>query len=196
MNRLAKIISVLLHPLVMPLYAMILMLWTTPFGLLLYTRVKLLLVLSVFVFTCITPLFFILILHKTGAISSLSIRERGERVVPLLFGALMCYMNYVFLARVVRLHPLFPRMFFALALFLLMLAIITKFWKISLHMAAIGGLLFIFCTFSLYDNFFWIIALLAGALGSSRLQLGAHNSLQVYVGFLLGVLYFLCYFIS
>lgn len=116
--------------------------------------------------------------------------------MPLLFGALMCYMNYIFLARIARLHPLFPKMFFALALFLLILAIVTKFWKISLHMAAIGGLLVIFYAFSFYENFFLLVILLAGALGSARLQLGAHNSLQVYAGFSLGVLYFLCYFTS
>jgi len=85
---------------------------------------------------------------------------------------------------------------------------INNFQKISAHAVGMGGLLgmVMFCTFSFsisYGDFLiytsehiyrvgmnsllMIIILLAGAVGTSRLLLDAHNPQQLYGGYLVGI---------
>lgn len=196
MTRLAQFVSVFLHPLIMPMYAMLVMLWSTPFGLVVTDKAKLFLLGVSLLFTFVFPLFFVVFLRKIGFVTSFAIRDRKERIAPLILGGFMCYMCYVMLSQMVRLHPLFSQMFFALTVFLLLLAIITKFWKVSLHMAAVGSLLAIVFIFSQHSGLILLILLLSGILGTSRLWLKVHTGLQVYVGFCLGFFYFSVYFIS
>jgi len=69
--------------------------------------------------------------------------------------------------------------------------IITFFWKISLHMAGIsgviGGLLILSIKFGLGISPFLLIAIVAaGFVASARLYLNAHNPSQIFVGFAIG----------
>ena len=69
--------------------------------------------------------------------------------------------------------------------------IITPFWKISLHMISMGGLLALLCALQtaglgqLYPLLL-IFILLTGLLGSARLWFGSHNLAQVAAGFVTG----------
>ena len=69
---------------------------------------------------------------------------------------------------------------------------ISYFWKISIHMAGMGGitgLLFMLCH-QLDCNLFVPISLaifFSGLVGSSRLIAGSHKPAQIYVGYLLGL---------
>ena len=77
------------------------------------------------------------------------------------------------------------------SIFILILAfLITKKWKISLHMLGIGGATGSFFALNIVFGslYYWVIAFffLSGLLAFSRLDLQAHNRLQVYSGFLLG----------
>lgn len=195
MKRIAKITSYLLHPLVMPLYAILVIFWATPFALILPYRAKLFLLLIVYLSTVQIPLLFLFLLRKTGRLNSFALRERNERIVPLLFAALMYYITYMIMTNIIRLHSFFPKIFLMLTFFLLLLAVITKFWKISLHMAAMGGLVILVLHFSYYPMLLLVVIFLSGLLGTSRLLLQAHNSTQIYVGFGLGISYFSGYFL-
>jgi membrane-associated phospholipid phosphatase len=71
--------------------------------------------------------------------------------------------------------------------------IINFWWKISIHMTAIGGMLgaFMAVTYLFFVNTLIIqilILLCSGIIGASRLQLKAHQPPQIYGGFLLGFL--------
>ncbi len=148
-----------------------------------------------FICTFIFPLSFVAILRKMGKVSSFSMRERRERILPLLFGAFMCYINYNFFEKAIAWLPVFPKLLGWLCLFLIVLAFITLFWKISLHLSAAGGLLGILIHFSLYPWLTMLMVLIVGLIGTSRLWLKAHNSSQIYVGFLFGLSYFLACFL-
>lgn len=195
MTRLSKFVSVFLHPLLMPLYAMFVMLFATQEGAFLNNRAVLFLIGIIFFFTCFFPLVYIGLLWKIGFVNSFAIQNRKQRVTPLIFGGFMSYICYIVLTQIRGLNSLFSEMFFALSLFLILLATITLFWKISLHMAAIGGLLTIIFAFTDSFGLFFATLLLAGLLGTARLHLRAHNSVQVYVGFTLGVCYFTAFFL-
>lgn len=65
--------------------------------------------------------------------------------------------------------------------------IITPFWKISLHMTSIGGLLALLTALNAsglgqFPYTLVLFILLAGLLGSARLWLGSHNLAQIAAG--------------
>jgi hypothetical protein len=72
-------------------------------------------------------------------------------------------------------------------------AIITFFWKISVHSLGIGGIVGILLIISSMVpespvNYLLLAAILiSGIVLSARLKLQAHTQAQVYVGFLLGL---------
>ncbi len=79
------------------------------------------------------------------------------------------------------------------ALLILLSYIITRKWKISLHMLGIGGAIGTFIALNIIFGglFNWIILFLvfSGLLAFARLDQKAHNVPQVYAGFLLGCLF-------
>lgn len=188
MNLLARIFSIVLHPILMPLYALAVVIYTTPYGFMLTSKGRWFLFLTVFVFTFILPILFILLLRMLGWVSSLHMKNSRERVVPLLFAVLSCYINGLVFSNIAVLHPLFSRLLVLLAFLLLILAGITRFWKISIHMSALGAVLALVFSLSI-GVLLPILILLAGILGSVRLYLHRHTPAQVYVGFALGFIF-------
>jgi len=86
---------------------------------------------------------------------------------------------------------IFARLQLAGIISLTLLLIISYWWKISLHMAGIGGLCALIFTFSIrfstsLRTMFMMAILAAGFLAFSRLKLEVHKPTQIYVGFLLG----------
>ena len=80
---------------------------------------------------------------------------------------------------------------FGAILIIIFAAIISKFWKISLHLLGIGGVVGIFIALQLMKggvlHVLLIFLLLSGILGAARIKQKAHNQTQVYAGFLLGM---------
>mgnify|MGYP001109815142 CR=1 FL=1 len=117
-------------------------------------------------------------------------KEKKERYVPII----ITFFLFVFCYYLIRRIDI-PSMFYAYMLggliTLLITLLITIRFKISIHMVGMGGLmaLIIFISFYLKVNlsFYLILAvLIAGITGTARLQLKAHNPVEVYSGFILG----------
>lgn len=194
-NSLSRIISIILHPILMPLYAVSVLLFSTYIGFFLTPKGKLFVILVVGVFSLLLPLLFITVMRTLGWISSFHLASRKERIPILLFTILSCYLCSLIFRNISSLPALFAELMVALAFLLLLLAMITRFWKISLHMAAIGGLAWLIFYFTLQETLlFPLVVFLAGLLGTARLQLRKHTPTQVYLGFLVGVSFFFCYF--
>lgn len=79
---------------------------------------------------------------------------------------------------------------------LLVIALVISYsWRISLHTIGIGGVIGLLCYLQICQPFASAVALsllppilvVAGLIGSARLQLNAHTPLQVYVGYLVGI---------
>ena len=73
---------------------------------------------------------------------------------------------------------------------ILLASIISKFWKISLHMLGVGGLIGVLVSLQyLYGGLSSMIIyfmLIAGITAMARIYLKAHNHSQIYVGFIVG----------
>jgi hypothetical protein len=189
-DSVAKIVSVIFHPLLMPVYGL-LIIFSAPtlFGYLPFT-VKKLLLLIILVNNVFLPMALMPFLYHRKIISSWTMNDRKERIIPLilvtvLYGA-TSYIIFKFPV------PLFLKAFLFTSLFLsIMVTIINFWWKISLHAVGVGALLSIIVILSVKMNapleLYLVSAILAaGFVLSSRLKLNYHNPLQVWVGFLAG----------
>lgn len=184
----ARIVSTVLQPLFMPLYALLIILNANSFiAILVPPRVKLLLVLTVVLCTMILPGITLVLLSAFGALENLRMNNRKERIVPLV----IILFTYIFCAYLILdwtgIDLIFMAIMSAVSCIVLAL-LVTTFWKISLHMIGIGGvyaLLFVLGIAELRDFSGAMITatLLAGLLAASRLYLGRHTPMQVAAGF-------------
>lgn len=191
---LAHFLSTALTPLLMPTYGVFLVFWVSVLCLLPYgTRVTVLLMCMGI--TCIIPLIFLSVLRHFKMVKNLHVDVREQRLIPYLFTAL-CYgvaAYYLYFHH----SPQWLVMFMVgSALAVLVMALINLKWKISAHMAGIGGVVGLI--FQIHRqglgafNLLWILCiviLVAGLLGSARMVLKKHDIWQVVTGALVG---FLC----
>lgn len=197
----AKVISVIFHPLLMPVYGMaIIFSAPTLFGYLPFS-VKKLLFFIVLINNVILPLSLLPFFRYRNIISSWTIENRKERIIPLIITTLLySATSFIFLHFPV---PLFLKSFIFAAFFLsLLVTIISFWWKISIHSAGAGALtaLVLILSIKMYSPLEWYlisVIFAAGLILSSRLKLNSHCPQQVWFGFLtgfLGLVLFMMYF--
>lgn len=184
----ARFFSSVLTPLVMPTYGVFLVLWTSVLCLLpIGTRI--LVLTMIFGITTVLPIFAIGVLHHFKIISDKRLNKRKERLIPYAF-AILCYA-----AAALYLNSIHSPMWFTMfaaggGLACLVSLVINQWWKISAHMAGIGGVIALLYQIHVQGlsafNLFWLLCffiLLAGLLGTSRMVLKRHDLLQVLAGF-------------
>jgi hypothetical protein len=125
-------------------------------------------------------------------ISSWSVENRRERIIPLLITTfLYSATSFIIFGFPI---PVFLKSFIFAASFLsLMVTVINFWWKISLHSVGAGALtaVVLILSFKMYTPLVWylISVIIAGGLVlSSRLRLNFHNPQQIWFGFLTGYL--------
>jgi hypothetical protein len=186
----AKIISIISHPLLMPVYGMaIIFSAPTLFGYLPF-NVKKLLFLIVLVNNVLLPLSLMPFFIQRKIISSWALSERKERNIPLIITSLLYATTSYIIFRFPI--PLFLKSFiFATASLSVLITLINLWWKISLHSVGAGaliGLVFLLSLKMLTPLEWYLISviLIAGLVLSSRLSLNYHNPLQVWIGLFTG----------
>lgn len=185
-----KIISYLIHPIVIPtivtIIYFIIMPKHTP------RQMELLVISSVFFGTYVIPLFFLLTLKSSKVIESLHLEIAQERKFPIMFFISISILISTLLKRIPSIMEL--SLFFygmTLALSIVYLLLYIKF-KASLHMVGIGGLIgfFIFFSYEFQINLLLFVAflfLIAGVIASARIKLKAHSFKEIYWGALIGI---------
>ncbi len=189
--QLSKFISIVLHPIFMPLLALYLTLKTLPYVAFEISQYLNYIYGIVIYCTIILPLLILFFLMKKGRVSSLEMSNHKERSLPLFITALCVSLGFFMLNNILFYAPILKAEIIGAILIIIFSAIISKFWKISLHLLGIGGVVGIFIALQLMKggvlHLLLIFLLLSGILGVVRIQQKAHNHTQVYVGFLLGV---------
>jgi len=190
MKRIHQIISLVFQPLLMPTYAMLLLMNMDIF-ILLPLRWRLIAIIGTFIFTGILPALPIWLMMKRGDVNDLFISKREERTMPYLFS----FMAYVFWALFMWRTLQFPMFIVAMgmgsAVSIFIIVFINLKWKISAHAAGMGGLcgaVFGVCYRTAVNPvwFFALILLISGLVAFSRLELKAHTPGQVLAGFVVG----------
>jgi hypothetical protein len=189
-DTLAKIISVIFHPLLMPLYGL-LIIFSAPtlFGYLPFVQKKFLfMILSAN--NVLLPFSLIPFFKYRKMISSWTMENRDERIIPL---AVTSFFYFVTVYIVIRFNiPLFIKAFvLSTALLSLAVTLINFWWKISIHSVGAGAFTALLLALSVKMHtpltpFLLAAILSAGLILSSRLQLNTHSPKEVWLGYLLG----------
>ncbi|HYQ59012.1 MAG TPA: phosphatase PAP2 family protein [Draconibacterium sp.] len=199
-KQFARIISILFHPVLIPTFGMFLLLHSGFYFELLLWEAKRFVLLVVFFTTCILPMLSVAVLSLNPGFN-INMPNSRDRLIPLLSASGFYYLGFILLKKV-QAVPEFKLFMLASVLVLLALMLISLKWKISNHMAAIGGLsgtLFALAFRNGVNPVYsvLIVVLLSGLIGTARMILGKHNLLQLIAGYGLGfiVLYLVIYLV-
>jgi len=191
-SKTARVISYIFHPLLLPLYVLLLLMNLNVFLSRSYPfSYKLALAGVVFLTTILVPLFLTWMLQRMKIISSVFMNEKEERIYPLLSISVFYYLTY-YLLKGIHVSSIFSFYMLGATLLAILSLAATFYRKISLHMTGIGSFTGLFLGLSLnfginlYPEIFSGI-LLAGVIGFARLKSNSHQPSEIYSGFLMGV---------
>ena len=186
----ARIISMVFTPFYLPILGLAMLFFLSYLNQYLLSY-KLLVLAVVYFFTILLPTLLIHLYHRYQGWSFIELGSRERRVVPYVI-SILCY--YCCLHVMEQIHiPYFMRSIVVVALLIqIICALINVWWKISTHMAGIGGVagaLFVFSEIFRFNPLWWMcfVLIIAGVLGSSRMILRQHTLAQVVGGFFIGV---------
>jgi hypothetical protein len=188
----SKAISYLFHPVLMPLIGLFIILNSEAYIAVMDIRVARMLYMIVGLFTLLLPLALFFLFLYIGYIHSVHMNDRKQRIIPYFISFIMYYIAY-YLVKKLAVSSFISAFLFAAALTLLIIVIVTYFWKISTHMTGVGGLTGLVLSLSFVYNadtmyFLVIVLLVSGLLASARLSLNAHRPGEICAGFALGLI--------
>ena len=187
----AQLMSLIFHPVFVPLYTVWLYFYLSPRFFLPANRYFLILYLSIV--AIIIPLLFFLIILWAKGFSGYRLPNPDER---LFFSIIMFVVYAIIFYKIYKYHQfveLFP-FFIGIILSVLSLAVYNYFkLKPSIHAMAVSGSITFFVTWSYYSqinilNYLSLMIVMGALVMASRVYLGAHNLKDITRGVLIGIL--------
>ena len=198
--KLAKFVSIIFHPVLVPVLGFILLFASGFYDSMLTTDAKRFILLVIFFSTSTLPLLAVAILALNTKFDILMPNNR-DRILPLLFASVFYYIGFILLSKI-HFIPIFKLYMIASVLLIVALLLISFKWNISIHMAAIGAVTATFFALSFRGgvnpmNAIVIVVIVSGLVGTARLVLNKNSLLQVAAGYILGfiILYPVIYFL-
>ena len=199
-EKISKFISIIFHPVLIPTLGFFLLFNSDFYFSMLTWEAKRFVLIVVLFSTGILPILSVAILALNSKFD-LSMENSRDRIIPLMSSSVFYYLGYVLLGRM-KVFPVFKLFLVASVLVIIVLLLISFRWKISNHMAAVGGMtgtIFALSFRSGTNPIFaiLIVILISGLVGTARLVLKKHDFKQLIAGYILGfsVLYLVIYFI-
>ena len=191
-NRLANIFSYLFQPILMSVLGIFVIFNAGIYITDIPVEYKRFIYTVVFLCNVLIPLTLIPALYLFKQVQNITLDERRERIIPLFFSTICFYLGYYLVSRMAPIKVIEVFLSSGVVV-LLILLIVSLFWKISIHMAGVGGLtgliLMLSLIYTLDMTFFLIVVvLISGIVASARLALQVHSPLQIITGYLTGFL--------
>ena len=195
-NGVARIVSVLFHPLLLATYLFGLFAFTLPTA---FSPLKedghFKFVLLIFCVTFLLPALNIGLFKMLGYVKSMAMEDRKDRVVPFVFMSLLyCAITYLFYSRTrIGLHDNLLKFLLIIDILVVVGTVVTLFYKVSVHSIGAWGIVGILLPLNkvVEDGtlFYPMLAsiIIAGVVMTSRLQLNAHTPREVMIGSILGL---------
>lgn len=193
MRTFYRIVSAIFSPLLVPVYGVATALWCSPLALLGYNTIWGV-TLGCFILTTLMPAAVIFILHRIGLVNDAGLNNRTDRTIPYSVASL-CYIACAWYFWRINSPVWLLSIPLGGMVSIIIACIINRWWKISGHMTAMGGWLAV--TLLLASGQISAIApmtmpvvtvaLLTGLVGTARLALYRHTSLQVLAGTINGL---------
>jgi hypothetical protein len=189
----AKVISYVFHPLFIPTYVFLFLVYQVPYEFAGITEYQLQLRLfSIFWLTAFFPAFAVFLLWRLKFSDSIFLRTQKERIVPYIITMFFYWWMY-FLSRNFTDQPAVLK-FFYMGIFMSTVVglILNNYFKISLHGMAVGGALAAIILFAMYYRlplglYMSVAALLTGIVCTSRFLVSDHTNVEVYSGLAVGM---------
>ena len=191
-DRIFKSISLLFHPLFIPVFGVAIYFWKTP-RYILPKEIIMAKLISLVILTIILPILLYFLLKTLGKVKTINLESTNERLIPL---ALNCVVTLIIIKRIITASEFIELYYFFLGILVssltcLILAI-AKF-KASIHMIAISGLFMFIIDLSIHfainlNNNIAFTCIIMGAVASSRLHLKAHTPRELIMGFFVGLI--------
>ena len=179
MKHIAKTISLIFNPLVIAPFTFYILIFSN------YNANNYFLFSITFFFSSALPFISILYFKKIGKISSFEAPIRKQRLELLIISSL--YNAIAFgLLKYFQAPDIVQGLMFCYAFNTLITWLITRYWKISIHMIGLGGP-FVALILSGYDHLF-LMAITIILVYFSRFKLRAHNHAQLITGTFLAIL--------
>ena len=176
----AYIISIILHPLVIAF---------TTFWILIFNNDVMnnndVIFIICLLFSNIIPIVTVLILRYKNFITDLDASIKEQRTIPLMFGSIYATIGFLLLY-CLNANLLVQGLMFSYITNTLIIILITKYWKISIHTIGLTGPMSVLWI-SGYEFPLFMLTMIF-LLGISRVIIKAHTFTQVFVGAILGFL--------
>jgi hypothetical protein len=146
--------------------------------------------LVVLLTTLVLPLAMMPILLKMKVIGDYLLTNKEDRRIPLLIIALL-YLVGAFILQKVDAPVILSLFLNGSSMVILAVAIFNWRWKVSIHMAGIGGVTGMVLAISMRwmlneQVVIGILFLMAGLIGYARLSEDDHSPAQIYIGYAIG----------
>ncbi len=177
----AKLISAALHPLLTPAVGFLMLITTNERLNLTEKVISTVIAVS---FSCLFPIASLWYLLQKGTVESIDVVVREQRPWPLTLASINYFVGFLLLSSV-QAPELVQGLMFCYGTNTLVVALITFWWKVSVHTTAMSALL-VALTYSFGP---WVLPffLLVSLVGISRVVLNRHTVSQVIIGGLLGL---------
>ncbi|WP_199769349.1 hypothetical protein [Flavivirga eckloniae] len=191
MDKILRSISYIFHPLLMPILGVIFYFYKSP-RFIPEEIIKAKLV-SLFILTVILPILLYFLLKTLGKVQSIYLATTKERIIPLI---LNCFVIIIVLQRIITPSQIVELYFFFVGILISTMACLTlalfKF-KASIHMISVSGLFMFFAILSIHfsiniNGTLALMAIIMGAVATSRLHLNAHNYKELIMGGFVGAI--------
>jgi hypothetical protein len=190
MLRVARITSIVFTPFSIPFLAFLVLFLFS------YLRImpmvyKLIVLGIVYCFTILTPTITIFLFRKINGFARQELSERKKRYVPILL-TIISYVFCLLMMRKLNIPWYMTGIIFVSLVISIICILVNLKWKLSEHMAGMGGIIGGLVSFSAlfsYNPVVWLclFILIAGILGSARIVLGHHTLGEVLSGFVVGL---------
>ena len=186
----SRVLSVLFHPFLMPLYAYILM-FTLTYLYIMPIQYVAFVMSIVITFTILSPLLFISLYKWLNKLSLKDLSDRPRRFIPYIL-TLMSYATCLITMYKMYFPHYFSSIIMGITLCLGVCLLLNLRWRISIHLAGCGMAVGALIAYSVLFNFnpvWWLCGfiLLSGIQGTARISFHQHTLLEVILGFMAGM---------
>ena len=142
-------------------------------------------------FTAVIPLASISVFRRVMRLSRGALSQRRNRAIPYVM-TILSYLACTVMLSILNVPAYLQGSVVAALVTLMLCAVINMWWKVSVHMAALGGVTAALGVCGVVMNFnpLWhmcLLFLISGVVGTSRMILRQHTLSQILWGFGLGV---------
>lgn len=192
-ERIARIISYVFHPLLIPSYFIaVLMSLNVFFALMIPVDARWKIILLVLITSAIFPMIILYGMYRFRLLKSLTMETKEERLYPYLATSIFLFLT-TYMIWQINISPVYYYVMLGASILAVITMLINIYWKISAHTVSIGGVLGILIALQsvLLLDLLWLIAitiLISGLIGFARLRVGSHTQAQIYTGYAIGFL--------